>query len=510
MNLFTRVIILCLGLIATLSANAQKLEYWDFKVSKEATARLQGTSLTDENSGKKAALIKIYTPFPNYVLGFDAGLFQILGRKQAGPGEVWLYVPERTQKVTVSHPNYSPVEMWFDGMEAEAGTTYTVSLNVEGRNVALIASKPNAEIWVDGESQGKSPVNMRLPLGSHTVRAELGTFLYDDIINITQEGSAQFTLKMEDESLKFGDVDIEVAGDAELWIDDKMVGKGSVRKHLRAGDYTVIAKLPDHDDKSTSFTVEAGKSKLVTAAPPVTQFGNIDIVTLPESGVTVTKDETQFDLKSNQQIPVADYDLRFSKKGYYPKNIHFRVERNKTFRDTVRLERIQYVKKSTVYASLSFQATGKPSLGIAVGGYYKNVNVEASYNLGLGRTKDVEWFDRVDQVFEEACNYRVDEMAFRLGYQLRFAERFGLTPQAGFLIQRLSAADNNYPGNGFTQSCVSISARFIYNPFQHIGFFVTPEYGIPIGSKGNIEEVFKQGGITRSGFKASIGISVSL
>ncbi len=509
MDLFKKTIIFLL-LLTALTVNGQKLEYWDFKVSNEATARLQGSSLTDENSGKKAALIKIYTPFPNYVLGFDAGLFQILGRKQAGPGEVWLYVPERTQKVTVSHPNYSPIVIWFDGMEAEAGTTYTVELNVEGRTVALIASKPGAEIWVDGESQGKTPVNMRLPLGAHTVRAELGTYLYDDIIEITQDGPAQFTLQMEDESLKFGDVDIEVDGNAELWIEDKMVGKGSVRRYLREGEYMVTAKLPDHDDKTTKFTVEAGKSKIVTANPPVVQLGYIDLVTVPDAGVSVTMDGSQFELKPNLQMPVANYEFGFSKKGYYPKNLRFRVERNKTYRDTIRLERIQYVKKTTAYAAVAFQASGSSSIGFSIGGYYENVNLEASYNLGISRSKDVEWFDQTDHVYEERCNFRMDEMAVKVGYQLRFAERFGLTPQVGFLIQKLSAQEKNAPGNGFSQNCLTIGARFSYYPFQHIGFFITPEYGVPMGTKGNIEEVFKQGGIPRGGIKASIGISVSL
>lgn len=497
-------------LIATLSASAQKLEYWDFKATNEATARLQGTSVTDDNTGKKAALIKIYTPFHHYDLGFDAGLFQILGRKQAAPGEIWLYVPERTQKVTVSHPTYGPVEIWFDGMEAEAGKTYSVELNVEGRNVALIASKPNSEIWIDGESKGKSPINMRLPLGMHTVRAELGTFLYDDIINVSQDGADHFTLQMEDQSLLFGDVDIEVEKNAEIWIDDKMMGSGSVRKHLKAGEYVVTTKLPDHDDRTTRFSVDAGKSKYITATPPAPHIGYIDIKTVPLTGVTVTMADTLFRMKPQKELPVADYRLNFYKKGYIPKSLDFRIQRNKTFSTTVLLERIQYVKKNSGYASVYFRGPVNMSVGIALGGYFENINLEASYNLGLGWSKDVEWFDLNDHVLEETCKYRIDEMAVRLGYQLRFAQRFGLTPQAGFLLLKLSAKDNNQPGNGFTQSYATIGARFIYNPIQHFGFFVTPEFLMPLGYRGNIENIFEQGGISPFGLRISIGVAISI
>lgn len=506
---FYKIAVMAGALLSSLPMMAQKLEYRDFKVTNEATARLQGTSVTDENSGKKAALIKIYTPFPNDVLGFDAGLFQILGRKQAGPGEVWLYVPERTQKVTVNHPKYSPTVIWFDGMEAESGKTYTVELNVEGRNVALIASTPNAEITVDGEPQGKSPVNMHMPLGSHLVRAELGSLLYEDVVTLTQDGPVQFNLRLEDENLKFGDVNIEVADGAELWFQDMREGVGQLHKHLKAGNYIVTAKLPDHEDQTTAFTVEAGKTKTVTATPPLAHLGYLELVTEPTYGVTVMEGDSVIDLQPTMQLPVARYEYDFTKKGYYPQSLKFRIERGETLRDTIRLERIQYVKKTTGYAAVSFAASGKPSVGFALGGYYDNINLELSYNLGLGRSKEVSWYDNTE-IHVGAYDYRVDEMAVRAGYQFRFAERFGLTPHAGFMVQRISSRKKDYPGNGYTQQNVTIGAKFSYHPIQHIGIFINPEYGIPASSKGYIKEVFSNGGITRGGFKASIGVSVSL
>ena len=507
---FLKITLAVAALLGALPSEAQKLETRDFKETNDMFARLKDTEVIDENSGKRAALVRIYTPFQNDVLGFDAGLFQILGRKQARPGEVWLYVPERTQKVTINHPKYSPTVMWFEGMEAEAGKTYSVILNVEGRQVALIASTPNAEISVDGEPQGKSPVNMYMPLGSHLVRAELGSLVYEDIVTLTPDGAVQFDLPMEDENLKYGDVDIQVADGAELWFQDRREGIGSLRKHLRAGSYVVTAKLPDHDDQTTTFTVEAGKSKTVTATPPLPHLGYLSLVTEPEHGVTVTMADTLFTLLPTMQMPVARYELDFTKKGYYPQTLKFRIEQGKTYTDTVRLEKVQYVKKTTGYAAAAFVASGKPAVGFTVGGYYENVNLEASYHLGLGRSKEVEWYGIQDHILEGRYTYRLDEMAVRAGYQLRFAERFGLTPQAGFLMQRLAAKEKSQPGNGYTQPCVTVGARFSFHPVPHIGVFVAPEYAVPIGAKGQVKEVFSQGGVTRGGFRGSIGVSVSL
>ena len=314
MNILKIAVMAC-SLLVALPMAARKLETRDFKATNEMTARLQDTQLIDENSGKRAALIKIYTPFQNESLGFDAGLFQILGRRQAGPGEVWLYVPERTQKITITHPKYRSTVMWFEGMEAESGKTYSVALNVEGRDVALIASAAGADISVDGEAQGKSPVNMHMPLGSHLVRAELGSLLFEDIVTLTEDGTNQFTLQMEDENLKYGDVDIRVDDGAELWFQDRREGVGSLSKHLREGSYVITAKRPDHEDRTTAFTVEAGKSKTVTAAPPVAHLGYLELVTEPSGGVSVSDGDSIVKLMPTMQMPVARYEYEFSKKG---------------------------------------------------------------------------------------------------------------------------------------------------------------------------------------------------
>lgn len=505
-----KIAILAVTFMATLPSIAQKLTYRDFKATNELLAKLKDSEVIDENSGKRAALIKIYTPFKNDVLGFDAGLFPILGRKQAAPGEIWLYVPERTQKVTISHPDYRPVVMWFDGMEAESGTTYTVELNVEGRDVTLVASTPGAEIEVDGELRGKSPVSLHLPLGPHNVSARLGSLVYDDVVTVTSDGPVRFDLRMEDEDLKFGDVDINVDNGAELWFQDRKEGVGRLRKHLRAGSYVVTAKLPDHDDRTTTFTVEAGKAKIVTATPPVPHLGYLALAVEPSHGVTATMADTVFNLMPTMQMPVGNYQLGLAKKGYYPHTLRFHIERGNTYTDTVRLKKIQYVKKTTAYAAVAFAASSGLSVGIALGGYYENVNIEASYNMGLGRSSDVAWYDREMEVNIGNYSYRADELAVRAGYQLRFAERFGLTPQVGFMIQKLAAENKDYPGNGFTQPCVTVGARFAFHPLPHVGIFLTPEYAIPAGEKGDIAEVFSQGGIHRGGIKGSIGISISL
>lgn len=512
MNIFTRTLIL-LGLAAAASAtaSAQKLEVRDFQVTQLPTAHLKETEVIDENSGKRAALIKIFTPFRNEELGFDGGLYPILGRKQAGPGEVWLYVPEHIMKIGITHPKYEPVTFFFEGTDAKAGTTYTVNLNVEGRDVALVASAEGSEIFVDGKLEGKSPVNMHMPLGTHHVRTQQGSLLFDDLVTLTRDGETTFNLQMEDENKKFGDVVVNVDNGAELWLLDNREGYGSMRKHLKAGSYVVTAQLPDHEPQTTAFTVEAGKTKTVQAAAPIPHVGLLNIVTEPEHGVVTTQADTVFTLLPSLQLPVAQpYELTFSRRGYYPQTRRYRLRSGEITADTVTLTKIQYVKKTTGYVGVAFKAASQTGVTFMLGGYYENINLEASYTLGLGRSEYVRWWDIDPVLYNSSHNYRLDEWAIKAGYQLRFYERFGLTPQVGFVMQRLSAQDKDYPGNGYTQPNLSIGARLAWHPVQHLGVFVTPEYAIPMGDKGQIKQVMEYGNMTRGGFRANIGVTVSL
>ena len=250
-------------------------------------------------------------------------------------------------------------------------------------------------------------------------------------------------------------------------------------------------------------------------------LGYLSVTTEPFAGVTVTHADSLFTLYPTMQLPVKRYDLNFTKRGYYPETRRYDIKQGETLTDTVVMRKIQYVKKTTGYASVAFTVMKRPEVTFAIGGMYENVNLEASYAVGLGRSEAVRWYDRTDQIYQGSYTYRINEFAVKAGYQLRFAERFGLTPQLGWTLQRLySRVAGEFTGagteqglrlgNGFTQSCLSIGARCAFHPIPNFAVFVTPEYAIPLGGKGDIKEVYKQGDMIRGGFRASFGISVSL
>ena len=165
----------------------------------DQTAINRETMKRDQN-GKTAALVKIYTPLDIEQTYISNGVMGVVARVNK-PGQIWLYIPARSQSIEITNQKYSPLRYYFDE-EITAGKTYSMELTVEGKEVTLSASVRQAPIWVDGDSVGVSPLNIYLSYGEHAVKAEQGSMLYDGNVMITPETQARIELPMEDENLE--------------------------------------------------------------------------------------------------------------------------------------------------------------------------------------------------------------------------------------------------------------------------------------------------------------------
>ena len=508
MSRFLNPLLTALMLCAALTAGAQSLVVRDWETRpNDQTARV-GDGVRHDDNGRRAALIRIYTPFRASDLGVGgSGVGFVGGLEQAAPGELHLYVPRNSQKVSFTHPKYGTRSYFYES-PIEEGAVYALNLTAEGKMVSLAADAADAVVWLDNDSVGITPVTQYIPYGQHDVRARLGSMVHEGTIQVSPDGPEAFQLEMEDENLYYGDVVVDVSNAAELWFRGNLVGVGRFADHLREGTYVIETRLPDHTTQSTTFRVDAGKTTSYTATPPVPHIGYLEIATEPMHGVTVMQADTVFTEDRYMQLPVRNYELTYTKRGYYPVTHRFRINRGETYRDSVVLRKIQYVPKTTGYAAVGISYASKPGVTFTLGGTVYNVDLSVSYLLGFGHTKPVDWYYNEDQIFAQAVEYRVDEWSVAAGYQFSFAERFGLTPHVGFMQQRLISRGN--AGNNFTVNSIPIGARLTYYPIPHFGIFIAPEYAIPIGAKGDIKKVCSLAGLTRGGFQATLGLSVNL
>ena len=121
------------------------------------TANTAGTMEQDQN-GEVAALIKVVTTQTGFT--FDGGTLGIVKTKQT-PGEIWVYVPRGSKKITIKHPQLGVLRDYFYPQAIEPARTYEMTLIIgsvqtivkPARNsqyVVFRLTPPNAIVELDG------------------------------------------------------------------------------------------------------------------------------------------------------------------------------------------------------------------------------------------------------------------------------------------------------------------------------------------------------------------------
>lgn len=500
--------LLFLGMMS-LTAYGAELIVRDFKMLPTDQTAINSATMKKDQNGKTAALIKIYTSLNENQTYFDNGVMGIVARENK-PGQIWLYIPARSQSIQITNRNYPPIKYFFEE-EIQAGKTYSMHLTAEGKVVNLVANVRHAPIFVDGDSVGVSPHEIYLGYGEHEVRAQQGMMIYQGVINVTKEGPSRFELPMEDESRKYSDVTVKVPGNADIYFEGTKVGVGEWTQRLLGGQYSVEIKKENCENHIENFLAVAGKPTLVECPAPVPYRGYLSVDVTPSTGAKiydVRADSLVAENRLSKLLNVGSYTYEFRRKGYVPVRKTFQVTRNDETSDTVMMQRVQYIRPNSLYGDLAFTYGTIYGVTARLGGFFHNINLEAGYTLGLGRSKDVYWYETGESgIYDNVCTYTMDEITAKVGYQLSFLNRIGLTPRLGYMCQRLRGGIH---GNGAMSHDMTIGARLVFKPVPYFGVFIEPEYSIPLSVNQLYSDIAAQGGLSKGGFYVSAGLSFSI
>ncbi len=158
-----------------------------------------------------------------------------------------------------------------------------------------------------------------------------------------------------------------------------------------------------------------------------------------------------------------------------------------------------------MYAGIGFTYGTIYGVSAHVGGVFHNVNLELGYTLGLGKSDEVYWFEKPKPgLYDDKCTYTMDEIEVKAGYQFSFVQRVGLTPQVGYLGQRLRGGVH---GNGAMCHNVSVGARLVFNPIPNVGVYINPEYAVAVKENELYREIAEYGGFSKGGFYVGAGVT---
>ena len=503
-----RIAIILLLVAGALMTEAQNMKVLDFKLLEtDLTANRYGTRKVDQN-GETAALIKIQTPERGF--SFDGGMQGIVASEEHA-GEIWLYVPRRAQKLIIQHPDYGVLRDFYYPINIQGGKTYEMLIDIgTGRYATITSGVAKATIFVDGDNCGVSPVRKYLNYGRHTIKAVKDRFEGETttVVTTSQEPQANIQqliqVDMQDMSHLYGDVTVTVDNKADIFYNGQNMGTGVWKTQLREGNYTIETRKANSDPAMTSFTVVAQRQNNVRANAPVQHTGWLHVYTRPRN-VKIAP----MDVSETQTLAVGNYQLEFSKKGYITQNKEYTVHRNETTLDTVTLQRVTYVKPLAFYFGGAFTLRSLSGISAFVGAVYQRHDLQASYTFGLTESDIIYWGGDMNT----ATKYKMSSISIKYGYQFPLMRQLAITPQAGWSYNFLSAnavqSGNTIYGDRASSQALTIGAKLVIVPMQHLYFFVAPEYMFALSKDKNFETITNNSNVSGDGFAVHAGLLVN-
>ncbi|MDY0198696.1 MAG: PEGA domain-containing protein [Tenuifilaceae bacterium] len=177
----------------------------------------------DQNN-EVCAIIKVVTTQTGF--SFDVGSLGVVSTVQK-KGEIWVYVPRGVQRITITHSQLGVLRNYPFNISIQTATVYEMVLTTA--RVTTVVQEPEIESqW----------------------------------LIITSEPE-----------------------EANIFIDDMMVGRTPFQRRYREGQYSYRIEFPRYHTQAGSITIEGDKQRIDALLKP--NFGNILVTSSPENGMAV-------------------------------------------------------------------------------------------------------------------------------------------------------------------------------------------------------------------------------
>ena len=243
-----------------------------------------------DQNGEVAALIKVMTTETGFV--FEGGTLGIVETQQR-VGEIWVWVPRASRKITILHQQLGGLRDYRFPVEIEADRTYEMVLTTakietivkeEVREQFLVfqITPPDAMLEVNDQIWPVSPE------GTARKMVDFGTYSYRVQALNYHPDAGKVTVNDPDNTQKvvvtllpnFGW--IEVRGDkamqgAAVYIDNTLAGKVPLKSEaLKSGQHTVRIVKEMYEPYSTTVTVSDNETTTVTPNL-IADFANVTL-----------------------------------------------------------------------------------------------------------------------------------------------------------------------------------------------------------------------------------------
>lgn len=137
---------------------------------------------------------------------------------------------------------------------------------------------------------------------------------------------------------------------------------------------------------------------------------------------------------------------------------------------------------SDVYVAPGISVGSSTQLTFALGGHYKNINLEAEYRHSLAEATALYLNNPTGNVMPRDVSYKPSMLfGIKAGYGICVGSRFKFTPQAGMRFVKISeTTDGPTYIDGANCTALTLGCRAYMAIIKNVGISLTPEYALPM------------------------------
>lgn len=289
-----------------------------------------------DNNGESAALIKIVTTEKGFTFELGSALAPI-GAAQEKTGEIWLYVPNGTRRLTIKHKDFGVIRYPIE-IAVKSGKTYelrlktprTTNKDLLGTGTVKITTYPdNAVLFNYADIEYKKEFSN--VAGKNQFFVKLDTYVtLDTVINIKPDQLNEFTFKLVKNW-----VDIEINTnfeDANVFIDEGLKGFGEIVQKgftdgLVPGKHTIkITKDKYYTIDKTLLFKPGATPKLNFELKPIQ--GTLKVQSNPKGSDVYINNDKIGNTPISKVLLIGDYNVSIKKKGFVEETRSIKIEEN--------------------------------------------------------------------------------------------------------------------------------------------------------------------------------------
>ena len=329
-----------------------------------------------DGSGSLYAIIKVTSNSPNDNLNeYNFNFGNMNSFVEDHDDQLWVYVQKNAKMVTISRNGYTTLRNYDLHTTIEAGKTYKMVLSVQGPVVytqmlmfkvspadskAVVTIKGSESGAVDqmlGNVDASGAIAKNLPFGTYTYRIFSENY-YPTEGRITLNDKSQTYIENVTLRPRFSVITLNVASDAEIYVNGERKGQRTWSGQLNAGVYQVECRQQNHRSSSQSITVEENKPQTITLAAPTPITGTLSILSNP-LGANIEIDGQDYGPtpRNIDDILIGKHTLVLTHQGYNSEQAIVEIKESQTSEVNIAMHDIPVPNANTAKTTISPTST---------------------------------------------------------------------------------------------------------------------------------------------------------